>query len=913
MKKKSATPPDAAELRRHAKAKLIERNKKATAPPTTTADTRRLIHELEVHKIELEMQNEELVRARSEVKGLLRQYTDLNDFAPAGYFTLARDGVIHQVNLAGANLLGVERGTLINRRFGVFVSARSRTIFNIFLEKVFGSQQKEACEVALKKDGADPHWVHIEAITEERQECRVVIVDITERKRLSLQIEEERNRLASLLSSIPDEVWFADTHKKFTLVNPSAIQEFGLRSMDNIDVEKFAKSFEVLRSDGSPRPVEEAPHLRALAGEVVKNLEEIVRISNRQELRYRQVNAAPVRNTAGSIIGSICVVRDITDRKRAEETLKEAVANLIRAQRIAHIGNWNDYLETNQLSWSEEMYRIFGFPPNTPMNLAEATRVFQPEELERFLKAIGAAINADIPYSMDYKINRPDGVVRYIHEEGEVVRDEQGKAIWMHGTTQDITERKRTEEVLRQSEEKYRGIFENIQDVYYEATIEGTILEVSPSIAVMSKGQYRRDDLIGKLMWDFYADIGERQALLGVLRERGRVTDFIITLKNRDGSLIPCSISSKLLLDDQGRPEKIIGSMHDVTERKRAEKALRESEERYRSLYVDSRDAIMILSPDRGFISGNPTTIRMFTCRDEHDFTAHTPTSLSPEYQPDGSASTDKSQQMMRLAMEKGSHFFEWTYRRTDGTDFPAMVLLSRLESGGTQLLQATVRDISEFKRVEEQIQKDMREKEVMLKEIHHRVKNNMQVIISLLNLQSAGIHDPGVLAMLEESQNRIFSMALVHEMLYDSENLSRIDFGRYLAKLINNLEEAYKTDQHRVVFEIDANEVELSIEYAVPCGLIVQEIISNAFKHAFPKGWQGVPQIRIQLKSTGKTVELTIKDNGIGIPEGLELGKTQSLGLTLIHLLGKDQLGGEVSLDRREKGTAFRIRFKVE
>jgi diguanylate cyclase (GGDEF)-like protein/PAS domain S-box-containing protein len=138
---------------------------------------------------------------------------------------------------------------------------------------------------------------------------------------------------------------------------------------------------------------------------------------------------------------------DITDRKHAEQALKEANAKLTRAQHLAHVGSWIDYLPTNQLDWSEEMYRILGFPLNTPVNLAEANRVFPPEELERFQKAFDAAIKSDVPYSTDFKIIRPDGTMRYIHDEGEVVRDEQGKAIWMLGTTQDITERKQAEKL----------------------------------------------------------------------------------------------------------------------------------------------------------------------------------------------------------------------------------------------------------------------------------------------------------------------------------------------------------------------------------------------------------------------------------------------------------------------------------
>src|ERR1035437_7058343 len=161
---KNNQPGDAAALRRQAEAKWSERKKKTGPLPAAEADTRRLVHELEVHQIELEMQNEELAQSRADVEALLHQYTDLYDFAPVGYFTLARDGAIRQANLAGANLLGVERGKLIKRRFGVFVSVESRPAFSAFLEKVFTSGSKEACEIVLLKDASDPFSAQIESI-----------------------------------------------------------------------------------------------------------------------------------------------------------------------------------------------------------------------------------------------------------------------------------------------------------------------------------------------------------------------------------------------------------------------------------------------------------------------------------------------------------------------------------------------------------------------------------------------------------------------------------------------------------------------------------------------------------------------------------------------------------------------------
>ncbi len=198
MRRKLAALPDAAELRRQAEAKLTERKEKRAAPLAPESDVRRLVHELQVHQIELEMQNEELVRSRTEMEALLGDYADLYEFAPVGYFTLARDGAILQANLAGARLLGVEIGNLTRRRFGAFLPAQSRTTFNAFLEKAFSSQSKEVCEITLLRDGPDPLWAHIEAMLSaavpgQREVCRAVVSDITARK----QAEEELRHLST--------------------------------------------------------------------------------------------------------------------------------------------------------------------------------------------------------------------------------------------------------------------------------------------------------------------------------------------------------------------------------------------------------------------------------------------------------------------------------------------------------------------------------------------------------------------------------------------------------------------------------------------------------------------------------------------------------------------------------------------
>ena len=183
MKKDRNTSADAAELRRRAEARLRAVSTKGT-PARTEPEAQRLVHELQVHQIELEMQSEELWQSRAEAEAGLERYTELYDFAPVGYLTLGRDGAISKVNLAGADLLGVERAWLAGRRFGVFVDEPDRASFKAFLGKIFESQARDVCEVALLKEGKGPLNVQITAtVSQDRQECRLMMVDITELRR----------------------------------------------------------------------------------------------------------------------------------------------------------------------------------------------------------------------------------------------------------------------------------------------------------------------------------------------------------------------------------------------------------------------------------------------------------------------------------------------------------------------------------------------------------------------------------------------------------------------------------------------------------------------------------------------------------------------------------------------------------
>lgn len=234
---------------------------------------------------------------------------------------------------------------------------------------------------------------------------------------------------------------------------------------------------------------------------------------------------------------------------------------------------------------------------------------------------------------------------------------------------------------------------------------------------------------------------------------------------------------------------------------------------------------------------------------------------------------------------------------------------ISPAREGDKLIFIFIIRDITERKKVEEEIRRSLEEKEVLLREIHHRVKNNMQVISSMLRLQSDKAEAMKDIELLRESQNRIKTMALIHEKLYKSRDLTHIDFNDYISDLVKGLFRTYGTSTDRVAIKTDGEDIQLGIDSAIPCGLIVNELVSNTLKYAFPDSRNG--EIKIALhKINEDEMELLVKDNGVGIPKEVDFKTAKTLGLRLVTILVENQLQGKIELCRNG-GTEFHIRFK--
>lgn len=336
------------------------------------------------------------------------------------------------------------------------------------------------------------------------------------------------------------------------------------------------------------------------------------------------------------------------------------------------------------------------------------------------------------------------------------------------------------------------------------------------------------------------------------------------------------------------------------------EKRIHEAEERYRYLFNNANDAILTTDLEYRITSWNFSAEKIF------GWTANEVMGMKLSTLLFVPALVAEEEEIIRNAM-LGEAFpgIETVLLRKNGTTINVSMTLSPVRDQNQKVIgmSGIIRDNTERKRAEEQTKSSLKEKEILLREIHHRVKNNMQIISSLLKLQSVYSKDKKYVDIYKESQNRITAMSLIHEKLYQSRDFTKIDLKGYIKELVTGLVQSYEANPGRITLNINVEDIPLSINTAIPCGLLINELVSNSLKYAFPGGKPG--EIKISLRSIDENkLELIVSDNGIGIPETVDFKKSESWGWRLITLLAENQLHGDINLNRN-KGTEFQIIFR--
>lgn len=473
----------------------------------------------------------------------------------------------------------------------------------------------------------------------------------------------------------------------------------------------------------------------------------------------------------------------------------------------------------------------------------------------------------------------------------------------------EIAERKQIEEDLRQSEARYRAVVEDQTELICRFLLDKTLTFANG--ACCRYFEKSLPEILGQSFESviFAEDLELFRTQLNALTVENSVTTLVHRVVCPNGEIRIHQWINRLIVDRQGNGVEFQAVGRDITELKQAEMALQESQ-RFVQKITNTAPVILyvydLLEKRNVYMNREITTVLEYTAEDVHTMGEDL---LRQIMHPDDFVHLPEHQMQWQTAKDSDVFSIEYRVRHRNGQwrYFQGQeTLFARTAHGAPWQILGTAIDISDRKTTQ-QLQTALKEKETLIKEIHHRVKNNLQIVYSLLRLQYRRVQDPKAAEILLDSQNRIKSIALIHEKLYRSENLSEITLAQYIPHIATSLFSTYRIDSEQITLHTEIADIPLDVDTAILCGLIINELVSNALKYAFREEQTGRISIEISLIDQ-RITQIILSDDGTGLPDSFNLAETTSIGLKLVKDI-VEQLEGTLTISN-EQGTHFKITF---
>jgi len=621
------------------------------------------------------------------------------------------------------------------------------------------------------------------------------------------------------------------------------------------------------------------------------------------------------------------LTEEIAERKRAEEALRDSESKLAAIIEFLPDATLVIDLDGKVVAWNRAMEEMTGVSRDSMIGQGDLayTVPFYGDRRRHLLDLIDlddkdlaskyqyVQKKGNTLYAETYTPALNGGKGAYVWATGAPIFDNNGNRIGAIESIRDITERKRAERTLREQLNFLQQLIDAIPNPIFYKDTKGVNLGCNKAFETLIG--FAKDKIVGQTVYGLYpkdlADIYYETD--NKLFQNPGVQVYEAAIAHADGSRRDVMFSKATYFDTEDHLAGLVGVILDITERKHMENALRESQRRLADIINFLPDSTFVIDKEGRVITWNHAIEALTGIKAEEMLGKGNYEHSLPFY--------GQRRPILIDLVLRPQEEIEMGYsnlKREDGAlvgeAYMPMLgcgqvylwgVASALYDSQRNIVGAieSIKDITERKRYEEILKASLQEKEVLLKEIHHRVKNNLQIVSSLLRLQSRKIQDKETADAFRDSQNRIKSMALVHETLYRSEDLSKVYLNEYINKLTIDLIRSFESGK-KVKFYPDLEEVFLSIDKAIPFGLILNELITNCLKHAFPAERQG--EIYVGLNSDGHSLTLAVRDNGIGMPDDIDISNLNSMGLILVQSLVK-QLKGTLEV-KSNGGAEFKV-----
>ena len=765
-----------------------------------------------------------------------------------------------------------------------------------------------SCYTAMEMLAVVPQAIALPSPTQLTLANQKLEQEILERKKIEAELEQEKVFIKTMLDNLSDGIVACDENGILALFNQASKEFFGVQKP--LASEHWSEHYSLYEADGETSlEQKDVPLFRAFSGESFSDAELMV-VPKTGKARHLLANGSPFFDSKGTKLGAVVAIRDITEAQQAQQALQikeSAIKSFYNsAPLMMGIVELVDREDLKHISGNSMAAAAFGLSPDALAG-KRISELNIPQEIQQRLVVACLQSQARLePVELEftYKVGEIDkdfwAIISLISQSSS---SEFPLFSYM---VQDISGRKRMETRIQESEERFRLAFEDAATGMTLVDLDGRFMKVNRSLCEIvgySSAELTTltfpeithpDDLETDLVY-----------VRRLLSEEIRTYQFQKRYLHKQGHSVWIQLNVSLVRDTKERPQYFIAQIQDISERKQMEIKMQESEQRFRLAFEDAVIGMTLFAVDGHFLKANRSLcdILGYTFAELNALTFHEIT-----HPDDLEIGTRYIRQL--LAKEIRSCQFQKRYIHKQGHSIWVLISISLVRDlkDRPQYFIAQIQDISDRKKAVIELIKSLQDKEVMLQEFHHRVKNNLQVICSLLNLQSRYLKEEKIIRAFKETQNRVKSMALVHQQLYQSDNLSEIVLSSYVKQLIGNLSRAYSITSE-IEYRLEIGDFELDLDTAVPCGLIINEIVINAIKYAFTAKQRGEILIHARANSENN-LALTIEDNGVGLKPDYDSQTSKSLGLRLVKSL-TEQLQGKLDIiSSQDTGTKFEFVF---